>query len=62
MANRKTYLVTIKMIRQADDMESVTRWANCTAFDIKYRDTVDVVRWSVQELPDDDNDNKEATN
>ena len=62
MAKRKTYLVTIKMIRQADGMESATRWANCTAFDIKYRDNVDNVKWSVQELPDDDNDNKEAAN
>ena len=62
MADKKRYLVTIKMIRGAEDMESITRWANCTAFDINYRDKVDDVRWSVQELPDDDNNNTEAAN
>ena len=54
MANKKRYLVTIKLIRRADSTESITRWAECTTFDIKYRDRAESVGWSVQELPDDD--------
>ena len=62
MADKKRYLVTIKLIRRAGSVESITRWAECTTFDIKYRDCAESVGWSIQELPDDDNDNKEASN
>ena len=56
--NKKKDLVTIKLIREADNMESVTRWANVLSFDIKYKEKVVLSGWSVQELPDEE-ENKE---
>ena len=62
MAERKRYIVTFKVFCQADNVSSVNRWAHDFSFGVMYQEGADDVKWSVQELPDDDNDNKEAAN
>lgn len=54
----KTYLIEIKMIRNLPDMEHATRWANSTANFLKNLTIADNPRWSVKELPDEEEQTK----
>ena len=58
MKDKKKFLVTFKVYCQSDNVKTVKRWAHDFSFGVMYHEGADDVKFSVQELPDEE-ENKE---